>query len=210
MNLREYQDKINVILRDYSEKDMVLDGCMGMIAAAGRVVDMARIWKLESGWQPLYRRFFYESCGDILLHCTELALGFNLDLALMYEQAAGNFDVLKRYNEAAALEDTAIRLSIVCSIPAQYIFCSSGGMDEALSDMDHSKAVFQSTVMAHVVGAITMVRDILDFHCGATLEKCMEDNAQRLVSASFFGSRSVKTTEIPKSTLLLYQAIEGG
>ena len=176
MRIEDYQ---SLAMRTSAEgHDRVLNGCMGLIGESGEIVDLVKKWKFQSSdHADLPKDKLIEECGDVLWYCAELATGLNRDLALIFSEHYDLFEELEEFNKNAPLEITVIRLAAIAARPAIYVF--DGGIPLKYSKMD-KKTALEALVLGEIIGIMSMIRDILWYHCQVTIYEAMERNIDKL------------------------------
>jgi len=172
MDILDYQ---KLAMRTSPEgHDRILNGCLGLIGEAGEIVDAVKKWKFQSGDDAqLPTDKLIDECGDVLWYCAELASGMGENLAVMYEKAQSEFDDIREINKTEPVYITAGRLAAIAVNP----FITHGRPDTEDENWILARRAEQK---AEVVGIMTMVRDILEFYCGSSLNEAMEKNIEKL------------------------------
>lgn len=175
MRIEDYQA---LAMRTSAEgHDRVLNGCMGLIGESGEIVDLVKKWKFQSGdHADLPKDKLIEECGDVLWYCAELTTGLNRDLAFIFSEHYDLFEEMEEFNKNAPLEITVIRLAAIAARPAIYAF--DGGIPAKYSEMD--KTVLEAHILGEIIGIMSMIRDILWYHCQVTIYEAMERNIDKL------------------------------
>ena len=175
MRIEDYQA---LAMRTSTEgHDRVLNGCMGLIGESGEIVDLVKKWKFQSGdHADLPKDKLVEECGDVLWYCAELATGLNRDLAFIFSEHYDLFEEMKEFNKNAPLEITAIRLAAIAARPAIYAF--AGGIPAKYSEM--YETALEAHILGEIVGIMSMIRNILWYHCQLTIYEAMERNIDKL------------------------------
>lgn len=141
--------------------DRMMNGCMGLIGESGEVVDAVKKWKFQSGKNPpIPQEKLIDELGDVLWYCAELATGMHLDMMKAKEQ--WGFDGLSYHGslsiEALFLSKLAQNMADACFSP-----------DEFTPSLDYI-----------IASIIDLVGYMLHNYCDCTLERCMEQNIEKL------------------------------
>ena len=157
--------------------DRVMNGCMGLIGESGEIVDLIKKWKFQSGKNAeLPKEKLIEECGDVLWYCAELSTGLNADMGVIFSKTAHHFDDLHKINEAVPLEVTVTRLAAMAVSPSVYLF--DGVLIGEREKIN--KHFLEARTKSDIVGIISVIKDILDLFCDASLEDAMEHNIEKL------------------------------
>lgn len=153
--------------------DRILNGCMGLIGETGEIVDIVKKWKFQSGDNAeLPKEKLIEECGDVLWYCAELLTGFNADMGVVYTKTAHRFNDMREFNMNAPLEVVVTLLAAIAVRPSVYMIGSSDNKTDV--------HVLEALSKSEIVGIMTIIRDILDKHCSASLECAMDRNIEKL------------------------------
>ena len=141
--------------------DRMMNGCMGLIGESGEVVDAVKKWKFQSGKDaPIPQKKLIDELGDVLWYCAEISTGMNLDMMKAREQW-GVYGL--SYHGVLHIE--ALYLAKL----AQILTDAWLAPDEFTQSMDYLVACI-----------IDLVGYMLHNYCDCTLERCMEQNIEKL------------------------------
>lgn len=156
--------------------DRILNGCLGLIGETGEIVDLVKKWKFQSGENAIFpTEKLIEECGDVLWYCAELLTGLNADMSVVYTKAAAHFDDLRELNMHAPIEVTVARLASIAVKPSIYLL--DGVLDTGEKINRH---FLEAASKSDIVGAMTVIRDILEKHCSCSMEDAMHNNIEKL------------------------------
>ena len=156
--------------------DRVKNGCLGLIGESGEIVDAVKKWLFQSGENPpMPTDKLIDECGDVLWYCAELATGLEESLYSLYERFQADFwQDMHPMNEGASLDQLAVRLAMTAQQP--YIDLYDGSPVAGIN-LEWAEA----RAMAHMVGVMVTVRDLLEIHCGSTMDEAMARNIEKLI-----------------------------
>lgn len=106
MNANEYQKlAMTTLNKDLSERDVLINGVMGLCGEAGEVIDLVKK-HLHQGHE-LNKEKMINELGDVCWYIAELATALNVNLE---DILIGNIDKLKkRFPEGFSVEDSINR-----------------------------------------------------------------------------------------------------
>jgi len=106
MKANEYQKlAMTTLNKDLSEKDVLINGVMGLCGEAGEVIDLVKK-HLHQG-HDLDKEKMVNELGDVCWYIAELATALNVNLE---DIMIGNIDKLKkRFPEGFTIEDSISR-----------------------------------------------------------------------------------------------------
>lgn len=153
--------------------DRAENGCMGLIGESGEIVDAVKKWRFQSGENPpVPVDKLIDECGDVLWYCAELAEGLDEDMAELYERFSdGFYQDLHPINAASPLPLLAVHLANAAMRPYAELYDSPDTIPDEWR---------VTQAKCEIVGIMVTVREILELHCGSTLEIAMERNIDKL------------------------------
>ena len=141
--------------------DRMMNGCMGLIGESGEVVDAVKKWKFQSGKNPpIPQEKLIDELGDVLWYCAEISTGMHLDMMKAREQWG-----VCGLSYHGVLHIEALYLAKL----AQILTDAWLAPDEFTQSMDYLVACI-----------IDLVGYMLHNYCDCTLERCMEQNIEKL------------------------------
>ena len=159
------------------DHDRILNGCLGLIGETGEIVDIVKKWLFQSGQDAIFpKEKLLEECGDVLWYCAELATGIERNLAEDYGLVKKHYEFMSVINRSAPMEITALRLTAVAARPALILYDHLNDEDDLFGPV-----AINTQVMSEVCGIISMIGDILQSHCNASLTDAMEYNIEKLL-----------------------------
>lgn len=190
MTIQEYQ---GLAMRTSPEgHDRRMNGCLGLIGESGEIVDAIKKWRFQSGENAEFPAdALIKECGDVLWYCAELATGLGLELAPLYERYQEDFSIdFHALNEAAPVELLAYRIAAIATKPCEWLY--------DMLEPGTPKEWMEANAKVNLVGIMVQVRELLELHCGSTLEDAMEKNIEKLrrrYPDGFDPERSLHRTE---------------
>ncbi len=106
MTINEYQRlAMTTANRDLSEKDMIINGVMGLCGESGEAIDIVKKWLAQG--HELNREHLAKELGDIAWYLAETATALDLSLEQIFQD---NIDKLKaRYPEGFCAVKSQVR-----------------------------------------------------------------------------------------------------